>query len=1086
MIAKNDPTPSFGSLTRRTFVKALGSLGGLTALGGVASLASVFTVGANKALAAPVTYPGDPLDDDSDVTIMYTSCQMCHARCGMKAKLKNGVLLKVDGNVYSPSNTEYADGTHAALQDTTSLSISSAKPKRGRICGKAQTVVEMLYNATRLNTPLKRVGPRGGGKWEAVSWDTAMNEIVNGGSIDNGDGTSHTFTGLKALRDNTNYIGANGANGGSSADSTNFQGELGKMSNMVMFTPGRHPHGNKEFSDRLWKDCFGTKNYRLDHTSICETSHHVAFKMMTTESNAFSSSQSGKTGFQADLNNVECVLYFGSNPAEAGFSHQSHARKMVNAAKRGAKIYCIDPRLCGTAAIARQNGGAWIPVKPGKDAAIALGMARWAFDNSKYVTAFLQNANKKAAVDDSEVTFSDATWLVNTTTGAFAAGDDTNLGLGGASDERVCLVTGTATKFDPDSTTTAQEGDLFGSVTAGSVVYKTALQLFKEEAELKTIAAWETEAGIAAGTCTTMAQDFFADARLTDRKSMADLYRGPVQHTNGTYTGMCIIALNWLMGNIDRVGGATNGGSHYHETGGKTGNKYTLTSDFHSSLPKVSPSGPRIDRASSNITDFPNFHADENGTTYPTKRPWFPFGQNGVFQEIVPSIGDKYPYPCKMLFSLWNVWPYSTPGGNAGIPTLKDTTLIPCHVAFDVQIGELSGLADYVLPDATFLEIFATPHSANQVIIKHSAFRQPVVGQLYTGSGATNYADVSSFQESTATSPLATAWETAATTGTAVWGANPYWVSPIPNVRMHHDVFIDLAVGTRGIDPGGASYPGVGTNAFTSTVGATPRNSLNTAWDYFVRVAVNLKGEKDGVVPANWTAELAAADDCMRHGGVFKYEDGYETTGNHLTNKFGSTSSPKICHFYLEDLTQKTNSQSGAKDWGGAPKYISTVKDTLGNDVPDSTTTYPFTGITYKLSWHGQGRTVVNPTLMAYMPENYVWVNTSDGSSLSLKTGDSIRLTSASNSKGVTGKAFLTEAVRPGVIAVSHHFGHTELSSRPHVIGGVVSEYDERRGAGLSINPVLRLDPVLNDVTLQDLVGGSCSFSDTQIKITKV
>ncbi len=59
------------------------------------------------------------------------------------------------------------------------------------------------------------------------------------------------------------------------------------------------------------------------------------------------------------------------------------------------------------------------------------------------------------------------------------------------------------------------------------------------------------------------------------RRAGADFYRGPVQHTNGTYTARTLGILNFLIGNVSWKGGCeAHGGSHWHEMGGKPGNPY--------------------------------------------------------------------------------------------------------------------------------------------------------------------------------------------------------------------------------------------------------------------------------------------------------------------------------------------------------------------------------------------------------------------------------------------------------------------------------------------------------------------------------
>ena len=125
---------------------------------------------------------------------------------------------------------------------------------------------------------------------------------------------------------------------------------------------------------------------------------------------------------------------------------------------------------------------------------------------------------------------------------------------------------------------------------------------------------------------------------------------------------------------------------------------------------------------------------------------------------------------------------------------------------------------------------------------------------------------------------------------------------------------------------------------------------------------------------------------------------------------------------------------------------------------------------------------------MLIQPENFVEINASDARQLGIRDGEKVRLVSATNPDGAVGKAKVTEGLRPGVIAVSHHFGHWELASRPYTVDGVTQGHDPGRGTGLTVNPIMRLDQFKGRVantSLQDKVGGSVSFYDTRVKLVK-
>jgi len=131
-------------------------------------------------------------------------------------------------------------------------------------------------------------------------------------------------------------------------------------------------------------------------------------------------------------------------------------------------------------------------------------------------------------------------------------------------------------------------------------------------------------------------------------------------------------------------------------------------------------------------------------------------------------------------------------------------------------------------------------------------------------------------------------------------------------------------------------------------------------------------------------------------------------------------------------------------------------------------------------------RTICNPSLVGIVPENFVEMNSSDAAARGIITGDKVRIRSASYTNGLEARAYVSGSVRPGVVAIRHCYGHWEMSSKPYIVDGVQSGYDAGRSVGISMNPLARIDPVLGDVAIQDILGGSVSFYDTQVQVVKI
>jgi len=1011
------------SIERRKFIKAGAALAAGAAVG-----SSLFKQ--NEALAA--TYgQNDPnaTEYDSGVYVIRSVCQMCHSRCGIQARVKDGVLLKIDGNPYHPNNLEPDE----RLDYTTATSTADVTP--GRLCLKGQSGIQTVYDPYRIKQPLRRKPgtERGAGEWEAISWDTAFSEIAA------------TIDALIPAATRYDYM-----------DPSNTK--KGKNANMLGFCPGRSTE--KTLSSRIWKSGWGTVNYDLTHTSICEATRHVGNEVITWQYKSSGGKNrygSGRTeGWQPDTREAEFIILFGTNPFEAGFPMNPYGRKLVEAKRNsGAKYVVVDPRMSNSAAQADK----WYPIKPGQDAALALGMARWIIENSAHDTTYLGNATKGAANADNEWTWSDATYLVKYGSSPATYLNASEAGLGGGAHENVVLVSGTATTVPGSTATTDEfagnsstvvEGDLEVDTTVNGIAVKSAFTLFKAQAMSKTLAEWAGICGLTEADVIELATEFTSHGK----KAVAITYRGAVKHTNGLFNQVCIQHLNSLIGNYDWRGGCTKGGASYGEKTGVVAVETVTNSPYSSSI--------GIDRKGKfyDAVDV----ADLFTGTYPATRMWGPFWLHGNYQEVIPSVEDQYPYGMKVLITYWNAWPYSTPGLQA---TFERTILsggadnydkLPLLVSISPVMGEVPAMADYVLPDSTYLEKFSTP-GIPWMVQGGTSFQRPVVGK-FDGK------DIGG-AEIGATIP----------TGSA----NDY-TPVLPNTKAVVDIHIGLAKalgydGSKSFTVDGASklIKAVGNSAYTNG------DNLNNVWDYAYAMLRNIRNSALSDYPT------LTVDEIIAKGGVFKaldteYGAGPLGSGTaHLTSKYANS-----IRFYLDSIVRVPDSVTGTY-YSGVPHYEDLMHSD-GTSVHDDKGSYPYLLNTYKLVNHGQARTAVNPWLMLVMPENAVWINASDAAALGVETGDTIRLTSASNSAGVTGKVWVTNRIRPGVVGVSHHYGHWQLGSKPHIVDGVADAlgHDTTRGAGIQTNPISRLDKVYTNVPLQEKIGGSVCYFNTYVKITKV
>jgi anaerobic selenocysteine-containing dehydrogenase len=98
-----------------------------------------------------VRFP-DP-DKYKGTTQVHGMCQLCSTVCGITGHIKDGRILKVEGNPRDPNS-------------------------RGRLCARGQAALNHQYHPERLLYPLRRVGSRGGNQWRRITWEEAYAELA--------------------------------------------------------------------------------------------------------------------------------------------------------------------------------------------------------------------------------------------------------------------------------------------------------------------------------------------------------------------------------------------------------------------------------------------------------------------------------------------------------------------------------------------------------------------------------------------------------------------------------------------------------------------------------------------------------------------------------------------------------------------------------------------------------------------------------------------------------------------------------------------------------------------------------------------
>ena len=215
----------------------------------------------------------------------------CPDTCALLTTVENGVAVRVQGN---PAHAQTG----------------------GTLCTKVSRYTERTYHGERVLTPLKRVGPKGLGRFEPVSWDTALSDIASR---------------LQTIA----------ARNPEAILPYSYAGTMGLVQGESMAA---------RFFNRLGASL-------LDRT-ICASAGGEGLVQTL----------GGKVGMKVEqFAHAKLILIWGSNSVGSNLHFWRYAQE---AKRQGARLVCIDPRKTETADKCHEH----IALMPGTDAALALAL----------------------------------------------------------------------------------------------------------------------------------------------------------------------------------------------------------------------------------------------------------------------------------------------------------------------------------------------------------------------------------------------------------------------------------------------------------------------------------------------------------------------------------------------------------------------------------------------------------------------------------------------------------------------------------------------------------------------------------------
>ncbi len=244
-----------------------------------------------------------------------------HGGCGAEVYVEDGKVIKVEGDKNHPWN-------------------------QGRLCPRGLALTQFMYHPDRVTHPLKRVGERGEGKWERISWDEAYDTIEKK---------------FKEIRD-----------------------KYGAESVVFCQGTGRDIGGPISYLAYA----YGSPNWTQMGLSgqSCYTPRQAS--MFATQGNycVVDASQFLEKRYDdPQWTPPKYIIVWGMNPV-TGCSDAFYSHWIIDCMRRGSKLIVVDPRVTWVASRAELH----LRNRPGTDGALALGMLNVIINEGLYDKEFVE------------------------------------------------------------------------------------------------------------------------------------------------------------------------------------------------------------------------------------------------------------------------------------------------------------------------------------------------------------------------------------------------------------------------------------------------------------------------------------------------------------------------------------------------------------------------------------------------------------------------------------------------------------------------------------------------------------------------
>jgi anaerobic selenocysteine-containing dehydrogenase len=257
------------------------------------------------------------------VRTMARNAPGCHEGCGVRLHVKDGKLIKVEGDPDFPQT-------------------------QGRLCPRCLAIPQVVYHPDRLKFPLKRAGERGEDKWERISWEEAYKTIAD------------QFNWIKRTHGPESVVFFRGTGR-----------DIGPYISRLAYS-----FGSPNVLD------FAPMDGHACHRPKTITMRAITGNYASADCSQFFPDRFENPGWKLP----QCIIVWGCDPIVTnpdGFM----GHWLIECMRRGTEIIVVDPRRTWLATRAK----VWMQIRPGTDAALALGMLHVIINERLYDEGFVES-----------------------------------------------------------------------------------------------------------------------------------------------------------------------------------------------------------------------------------------------------------------------------------------------------------------------------------------------------------------------------------------------------------------------------------------------------------------------------------------------------------------------------------------------------------------------------------------------------------------------------------------------------------------------------------------------------------------------